>query len=301
MARPPRIDYPGARHHVFNRGARKAPVLATDGPKSDFLGLVGELPERFGVRVHGFAVLSNHYHLMLETPNANLSRAMRDLGGRFSRLLNEAHGWDGPVMQGRFRSRVAEDEAYWRHLLAYLHLNPLRAHAVQNLDQAIWTSHRYYAGDAPAPEWLHTAELLELMGGAEGYRDYVDDVHKRRRPDPPGFDEANLWSGPPVIAAPTTTKSRELQSAREALAQVAEVTGQPVAQLTARRVGRRGNPGSWLAAWWLSRTTELRHAQIGELLGCRSSGVSQRLTRALTRRRDDPQFARWMIELEGRV
>mgnify|MGYP000887075047 CR=1 FL=1 len=117
-----RLDSPGARHHVMNRGARHEPILATDDAKHMFLELLADLPQRFGIRVHGYVLMPNHYHLMLETVTGELPRAMRHLGGEFARRLNTELHWDGPVCKGRYRNRIVGTDSYWRHLLAYLHL-----------------------------------------------------------------------------------------------------------------------------------------------------------------------------------
>ena len=128
MSRPPRLDYPGARHHVMNRGARREAIFLDQQTCVRFLALLGTLPGRFGVRVHGYALMPNHFHLMLESTRGNLSRAMQYLSGEFVRRANARRSWDGPIFKGRFRNRVVETDAYWRDLLCYLHLNPIRAH-----------------------------------------------------------------------------------------------------------------------------------------------------------------------------
>src|SRR5688572_1964032 len=110
MPRTPRIDFPGVRHHVMNRGARRAPIFVNDLTCGAFLDVLGELPERFGVVVHAYALMPNHFHLLLETPRGNLSRAMKHLEGVYSQRLNATYEWDGPLFRGRFRNEVVEDE-----------------------------------------------------------------------------------------------------------------------------------------------------------------------------------------------
>jgi len=105
-ARRKRVDYPGAWHHVMNRGARRAPIFAEESDCGELLRAVGETVARFGVEVHAYALMPNHYHLLVRSMVGNLSRAMRHLNGVYTQRINSAHGWDGPVFRGRFHSKV---------------------------------------------------------------------------------------------------------------------------------------------------------------------------------------------------
>ena len=143
----------------MNRGARKAPVFIEPEARQLFLDVLAELPTRFAVRVHAYALMPNHYHLLLESQTGKLSRAMRHLGGEFTRRLNQRRQWDGPLFRGRFHSRLVDTAPYWNHLLLYVHLNPVRA-GLTGAD-AGWTSHRAYTGAEPCPAWLTTEAFLE--------------------------------------------------------------------------------------------------------------------------------------------
>jgi putative transposase len=96
-----RLDFPGARHHLMNRGARREPIFLDDDDRRAMLDLLADLPERFGVRVHGYALMPNHDHLMLEPVWGELSRAMRHVNAEFAQRLNRRYRWDGPVYKGR--------------------------------------------------------------------------------------------------------------------------------------------------------------------------------------------------------
>ena len=117
MPRPVRLDWPGCRHHVMNRGARREPVFLDDTACAAFVGFVSELPRRFGLLVHAYALMPNHYHMLVESTRGRLSDAMGFLGSRYALWLNARHrGWDGPVFRGRFRSVAVEREEHWHHL-----------------------------------------------------------------------------------------------------------------------------------------------------------------------------------------
>ncbi|NOY24264.1 MAG: hypothetical protein GXP62_00165, partial [Oligoflexia bacterium] len=205
MPRPPRIDFADARHHVYNRGARKEAIFSNDDDCVVFLSLLGQCQLRFGTRTHAYALMGNHFHLLVSTPRANLSPAMAFLQSRYARHLNRVHRWDGPIFAARFRNRVVQDEGYWKYLLAYLHLNPVKAHLVAHPADARWTSHRAYMGLESVPDWLETAEMLELFGSADQLHDYVLEVQVGRHQAPDGVGWDKLWT---PLATDTVPKPR---------------------------------------------------------------------------------------------
>ena len=300
MPRPPRIDFPGARHHVMNRGARAEAIFTSDGSAADFIGVLSELPGRFGLRVHGYALMPNHFHLMLESTRGELSEGMAHLQGHFSRLMNERHGFDGPLFRARFKSKLVLDDAWWMHLLAYLHLNPVAAHLAPSPEEAHWTSHAAYTGAVPTPEWLTTGELLGCFVTVADLIQYVNHVQIGREPGPEGFDPDELWALSKTT--PTTPKPAAdvgYLAPEIALQQVAELTGVPPEDLPHYRRGKPGNRAAWLAAWWLDRATALSQSEIGAALGTSQTGVSQRLRLLRARQAEDPELRRWMDALEG--
>lgn len=265
----------------MNRGARHEVILANDVICADFLTILGELRERFDVVVHGYALMPNHYHLMLESRAGQLSQAMQHLGASFTKTLNRRRpDWDGPVFRGRFKNQLVSDDAYWRHLLAYLHLNPVRAGLAPWLDQTRWTSHHAYIGALRPQEWLETDELLGLFGGVEAYLEYVWEHHVGRRAAPPEFDAGKLWRPrrsellPPLPVEPVVRMEPE-----EALARVIEVTGVSAGELRGGVFGPHGTPARWLAVWWLQRTCRLQQREIAGLLAANLSQVSRWLRR----------------------
>lgn len=285
----------------MNRGARREIILGDDRTCGSFLDLLASLPTRFGVHIHGYALMPNHFHLLLESERGELSLAMQHLQAGFTQQFNRLHPrWDGPLFRGRFKNQLVEGDAYWMHLLAYLHLNPVKAGLTPWLDQSRWTSHAAYVGEAKAPAWLRTRELLELFGGADAYLNYTWEVHVGRRPTPAGFDAAKLWSPTRTerLVQPSVAPPR-LRSPEEALADVCALTGVDEATLRAGCRGARGNPPRWLAAWWLQRSAGLRLTEIGALLGAEVAQLSRWCSR-VRRSRKTPQMG-WMSALEERA
>ncbi len=298
MPRTLRLDFPGARHHVMNRGARRSPIFHTDEDCALFLAAVADLPERYDVRVHGWALMPNHYHLMLETPRGNLSDAMRHVGATHARSLNRREGWDGPVFRARFRNRLVETDDYWAWLLLYLHMNPVRAHLIQHPGEGHWTSHAAYAGDAPTPPWLTTEPLLAYFGGRSGYQAALDEARVGRRTAPAGFDPEALWK--PVRTAPSTPPAPLAKPDVDAeLARVAQACGVTVPDLEVARRGRGDNRARWVAAWWLAVRQHVPQVEVGRRLGAAPEQVCRWARAAPRRRVEDPQVRGWMDALDA--
>ena len=301
MSHPLRFDLPGVRHHVMNRGARKALVFDDDECRAHFLALLSELPERFGVRVHGYAVMGTHFHLMLQCPVGGMGQAMQYLQSRYARWLNASRGWDGPVWRGRYRSRVVDDDAYWRHLLTYIHLNPVQAGLARSPGDWPWSSHGAFVGEVEEPDFLELSELRTLYGTVDAYRTYLAEVAAGRGDMPPGFDEGHLWGSPSEAWKQRTLTAPAPVSMDEAWAILLEVTGLDREALMAAPRGRKGNPARWVAIWWLTTATTSSQAAVARTFGVSPPFASRVMQRVRTRTEDDTsQWAVWANELDAR-
>lgn len=294
--RLPRIDFAGARHHVMNRGARHADVFVDDECRALFLDILSELPTRFGVRIHGYALMPNHYHLLVESVTGRLPRAMRHLGGEFTRRLNLTHKWDGPLFRGRYHNRLVNTDAYWRDLLIYVHLNPARS-GFTPITSSDWTSHLAYTGAATRPDWLHTAELQSLYGSVGQYEAEYARTLTGGAPASPDFDPTRLWAphSTGVVAVPDLHSP--LWEVADALEAVARVTGLTVHEVIAVRMGRTGNPANWVAAWWMSRHCGIAHGAICSALGASHAVVSRRIATVEARLGVDRTLSKWARQL----
>jgi len=278
MARPPRVDFKDARHHVMNRGASRQPIFFNDNTRALFIDLLGELPERYGIAIHGFVLMSNHYHLMVESNGRSLSRAIGHLQSQYSRRVNLPRGADGSLYRGRFQNRVVRLDDHWTYLLAYLHLNPVRAGMVAHVDQYDWSSHFFYDGSLPAPEWLTTQGLLAKLGSASGYRSFIDDVVQGRRPEPASLAQV-LFDSPFDFPAPEREPEPSAATAARAIEEVAKVSGATLKQMRTSRRGRKGNPVRAVALYWLVRGAGLSVSQAARYLRMSGSSASQTLAR----------------------
>lgn len=168
MARPIRLEFPGAIYHVTTRGHGDADIFTDDQDRQQFLTVLGEVVSRSGWIVHAYVLMDNHYHLLIETPNGNLSRGMRQLNGVYTQRFNSLHGSGGRVFQGRFKAVLVERDGLLLELCRYVVLNPLRLKAVKNISRYRWSSYRATAGEVQAPAWLSTDWTLGHFGRSAG-------------------------------------------------------------------------------------------------------------------------------------
>jgi REP element-mobilizing transposase RayT len=180
MSRPLRLDHAGALWHVTSRGNERREVFRDDADRREFLRLLGRTVDLFGWRLHAWVLMGNHYHLLLATPEATLSRGMRQLNGDYAQHFNRRHGRDGHVFQGRFKAILVQREAHLLEVARYVVRNPVRAGLVKAPADWEWSSYRATAGLEPAPAWLDASFLLEIFGArrataAAKYREFVAD------------------------------------------------------------------------------------------------------------------------------
>ena len=160
MARPLRIELAGGLYHVTSRGDRREAIYRDDRDREAWLGLLREVCERFNWRCHAWCQMTNHYHLVVETPEANLSAGVRQLNGVFTQQFNRRHGLVGHLFQGRYKAILVERDVYLLELSRYVVLNPVRAAMVPDASAWPWSSYRAMVGRQSAPTWLETDWLL---------------------------------------------------------------------------------------------------------------------------------------------
>lgn len=300
MPRPKRDDFPGARHHVMSRGARHETVFRDARHYELFLEILAHLPIRFAVAVHGYSLMPNHFHLMLESGDARLSSAMAYLLSRYTVESNKLQAWDGPVFRGRFHSRPVYTDEHWTHLLAYLHLNPVRARLEMRLGQYRWTSHRFYNGQEPPP-FLTTQELAQMLEPLGGYEQYLKEVRGRKSEPPDGFEgivfEGRRSAEELSHKAPRTKKAKALPS-KVVLERVAMAADCTVAELKKIRMGRIGNPGRIAAAHALVYDARLSHNETARLLEMSVTDVSRSLLKVRQARSEQAELGRILEQME---
>lgn len=178
MARPIRIEFAGALYHITSRGDRQEDIYLDDIDRKSFLTILSQVYERFNWLVHAYCLMDNHYHLLIETPDGNLSKGMRQLNGVYTQTSNKHHNKVGHVFQGRYKAILVQKESYLLELARYIVLNPVRARMVHTAREWPWSSYRDTAGYRKAPDWLTTDWILAAFGkrkstAMEKYRQFV--------------------------------------------------------------------------------------------------------------------------------
>jgi putative transposase len=187
MGRAWRIEFEGAFYHVLSRGNEKQDIFFEDNDRRHFLDAVGEMSERFAVDIFAYVLMDNHYHLLLRTTRANLSKAMQWFGTTYTRRFNNRHSRSGHLFQGRYKSLIVENDAYLTQLSCYIHRNPLRANIVQRLASYRWSSYLEYAYGRKAQQWMSTDLILAQFAGDDPHQLYRQKVQQYAK------EEANLW------------------------------------------------------------------------------------------------------------
>jgi REP element-mobilizing transposase RayT len=178
MSRPLRIEFAGALYHVTSRGDRREDIYVDDVDRTMWLNVLEQVCHRFNWAVHAYCLMSNHYHVLVQTPEGNLSGGMRQLNGVYTQRANQRHRRVGHVFQGRFKAVLVDREAHLLELARYVVLNPVRAGIVADARAWRWSSYRATLGDEPAPAWLEVDSLLAQFGTRRtiALRRYVDHV-----------------------------------------------------------------------------------------------------------------------------
>ena len=190
MARPLRVEFDGAIYHVTSRGNAREDIFDDEGDRKAFLETLGKVVSRFNWLCHAYCLMDNHYHLVIETPEANLSQGMRQLNGIYTQIYNRRHRTVGHLFQGRYKAILIQKESHLLEVCRYVVLNPLRAKAVKRVEQWKWSSYGATAGLTKSPPWLAVDWVLSQFGK----RRYPATRHYRRFARE-GIDKPSIWEG----------------------------------------------------------------------------------------------------------
>ena len=307
MARPWRIQFPGAIYHLSGRGNNRGDIFLDDADRQTFLELLGQAVPRFSLQLFAFCLMTNHYHLFLRTRRANLSQAMHWLNAAYTQRFHRQHRRSGHLLQGRYKSVLIADEAHWLHLSMYLHLNPVRAGLVEDPADYPWSSFRDYTQARRRYAWLAPEEILanygftpagrrrryrqECLGLAGskpsfwqefrsravlGSREAVEELARKYRP------------AGQVEEVPEYTKSQVRTPVETALTQVAQNFRTTVEDLKRRR---RGDLARQVAYWHLVRHCGLPVNRVAEIFGVGHSAVSMGLRKIEKQKARDRSLA----------
>ena len=179
MSRPPRIQFNSAIYHVTARGNRRANIFLDKRDFLIWLDLLAEAVGKHSIKVHGYCLMPNHFHLLIETPQANLSQVMHMLNARYCQHFNKRHGTSGHVIQGRFHAVLIESDQQLMAVSRYVSLNPVRAQLVKDPADWAWSNHKHFLAPELAPDWLEMNWLLgqfsddDLTERINRYKEFV--------------------------------------------------------------------------------------------------------------------------------
>jgi len=177
MPRPLRVEYSGAWYHVMNRGACHKNIFHSTTHRQIFLEMLAQAHDSLRAEIHAYCLMSNHYHLLLRTPEANLSKIMRHINGVYTQKYNKTMQKDGALFRGRYRAKLIGEDSYLQQVSRYIHLNPVEANIITDPRDYEWSSYFYFIGNIKPPPWLYTKFTLSLFGNQDEkklYKQYVD-------------------------------------------------------------------------------------------------------------------------------
>jgi putative transposase len=190
MARALRIQRPGATYHITSRGNRRESIFEDDRDREHFLALLEETTRRYGWVISAFVLMTNHFHLLLTTPQPNLSGGMKWLNASYAAWYNRRHAKVGHLFGERYKAIHVQTEEYMQRVARYVILNPVRAGMCTEPEAYRWSSYRATAGVETGPGWLATEPLIPYFGEPSTWRkNYIDFVAAGvAKPDP-------IWKG----------------------------------------------------------------------------------------------------------
>jgi putative transposase len=308
VARPLRLEFAGAFYHLTARGNARAKIFLDDGDRGLFLALLSKEITQQGWRCYAFCLMGDHYHLLIETPEANLVSGMRRLNGVYTQAFNRRHGRVGHVFQGRYKAILVDKDSYAQELCRYIVLNPVRAGIVKRPQDWRWSSYRATAGQSAAPIWLDADWVLRQFGHAtrraqQAYRRFVN----------AGIGQASPWVH---LRGQIWLGEKEFLERMEKLAQGKAVSNVPKAQqrplrlnaaeiqskvkhayrIDEARLSRRENQLAFKAwAYLLRRAANLPLSEVAKRCGVSVSRISH-IQRAIETSPVDATLKRLIVE-----
>mgnify|MGYP001578830216 CR=1 FL=1 len=298
MSRPIRIEYKNAFYHVTSRGNARNNIFRDEFDKNIFFEVIGEAYTRFGFILHAFVLMDNHYHFLIETPQANLSSVMQHINGVYTQAFNRRYKQVGHVLQGRYKSLVVDRDAYYFELVRYIHLNPWRARIVKELDNFKHSSHRAIVDKSWAMttgKWYDRNRILCEFGKSENegvirYREFIEAGKNKDNPLSHAIGGYALgdrnfadWLWKEFIDGESSQKVNAARNLRPKIdaGKIISIVCKKF-QIGHKEIfkGRRGkigfNQGRGMALYILNKHTSMTQKEIGELAGeMNSAAVSE--------------------------
>ncbi|MBW2202216.1 MAG: transposase [Deltaproteobacteria bacterium] len=319
MSRPLRIDYPNAWHHVMNRARRGTDVFLDKADYQQFIDLLQQTAELFNVNVAAYCLMPTHYHLMLQTPDANLSRCMRHLNGVYTQKYNVNHGWDGTLFRGRYKSILVGADSYVLQLIRYIHRNPIKAGLVKRLDRYAWSSHKGYISTAKKWSWLYKEFVLQMLTeqvssqigiykqfmAQQQDKDFIRVVEREKQPAMLGSNEFISWVKDRFfkkkIDKEITASKGLAPDTERIISEVSQHYEASSSEITAVRRGIENEPRD-VAIYLIRSMRSDPLMRIGERFGLTQySSVSSVVLRVKAKLQKDKRFKERLAHIESKI
>jgi len=299
MARPLRIQYPGAFYHITSRGNEQKEIFKSERDREKFLLYLETATERYQAAIHAYCLMNNHYHLLMETPGGNLSDIMRHINGAYTTYFNFKRDRSGHLMQGRYKAILIEADEYAKELSRYIHLNPVRAGAITRPQDYPWSSYRYYNGDKKGPEWLKMEFILGFFGqgvcaAQKRYREFVEEKIGQEETSPLKEAVGSTILGSMEFVKAVSKKhlggkraDRELPALRKLSGQISIAEIEKAAEEVFRKEEKTGKK---VSLYLSHRYSGMKLKDIGEYFGISESGVTQASRRLKNKIEEDKKL-----------
>jgi REP element-mobilizing transposase RayT len=300
------MQYPGAYYHVTSRGNEQKAIFRSQIDREKFLAYLESATVRYGAVIHVWCLMDNHYHLLLETPDGNLSQIMRHLNGAYTTYFNIKRQRAGHLFQGRYKAILVEADRYAAELSRYIHLNPVRAGIVELPEDYPWSSYRGYIGRSAAPPWLKTELILGYFGGrSEGpqsaYHDFVEEQRKGEHDSPLQEVIASTLLGSPEFVSEISAKylaghqnDRNVPAAKELVRRLSidDVLHKIEVDFPGEKLGRN------IAIHCCRKYSGAKLQEIGDRFGISDAAVCQTSRRLVLKAKSDPRIKELMERVE---
>ncbi|MBI5194784.1 MAG: transposase [Nitrospirae bacterium] len=314
MARPLRIEYEGALYHIAARGNERNPIYRGEGDYQKFLEILSKLPLRYGIILHGYVLMENHYHLLIETPKGNITKTMHWLNATYTGFFNQKYKRAGHLFQGRYKGLLIEKERYLVAVSRYIHLNPVRALMVRKPEGYRWSSYTEYIGKEKKSKWLRCDWILgqyslddtrarkqykafveegltlnenpfkELKGRLIlGNEDLINGIKKRIK----------LKRHREIPESKRLVKSIKYEDVITAVTNKFEISGEKI-----KETGKRNNLARKVSLYLLRWYTDMSNAEIAEYFGIGYTAVSQAAARLRVELEKDRRLKKSIQEME---
>jgi len=309
MGRPLRIAFDGAHYHVTSRGNEGKDVFKSQKDREQFLLYLESAVFRYGAVIHAYCLMSNHYHLLLETPLGNLSQIMKHINGAYTNYFNIKRKRCGHLFQGRYKAILIDADEYAKELSRYIHLNPVRARMVPRPEEYRWSSYLDYIGERNRPEWLKTAFLLDCFGkgmnACENYRRFVEDLIEGEYESPLNGATAETILGSEGFVSEITARHIDGKMHDRDLPAIRKLSPRPTVDAiieAARNLDGDTRLSEKAGIYFCHKYSGAKLKEIGKHFGIGESGVSQtsrRFAQELDRDQELKIFVGKMREMLG--